>query len=201
MLTDARNFMREWYRRLAARNEDVRAREVIDVLRRVPMFQRFPRHALIDLADVLHVRTYRRDEFLYYERDPGLGMYIVQRGRVRLLVEDEEGMPSELRQVDEFEVFGLHSLLGDFRRLESAQAATEVRVLGFFRPDLKTILKRHPRSGALVVATLARSLVAAQAELVNLIADKDGLVSARRMLHQAVVRARPHETDLPPGLS
>lgn len=176
------------FRRLFRRPEDARTRAIVATLREVPLFRHFSGGVLWDLAEAVHPRAYRRDEFLYYERDPGLGLYIIEKGRVRLLVEDEGGGVHELRQVGEREVFGKLSLLGDFRRMETAQAVTDTQVLGVFRPDLKTLLKRHPVAGAALVEALARNLAAMQVELLGQFATRDGKVDARRLIDGIGVR-------------
>lgn len=181
--------VRDLYRRMFRRQEDARTREVADVLKQVSLFKGFSRSALRDLAEVMHRRNYRHDEFLYYEHDPGLGLYIVQRGRVRLLVDDDQDNAQELRQARENDFFGELSLLGDFRRMETAQAATETKVLGFFSPDLKVMFKRNPSVGAAVVEALARHLAAQQVALVQQLADDHGKVEALRLLDNAVQHA------------
>ena len=183
--------------RMFRREDDATLREVVTTLKEVPLFRSFSRSALRDLAEAVHRRDYRRDEFMYYERDPGLGLYIVQRGRVRLLVEDEAGSVHELRQVSEHELFGRLSLLGDFRRMETAQAVVDTRVLGFFRPDLRTIVKRHPATGAAFIEALAHNLAATQAELVRFIAERDGKVAARRILDGIGTRVDARREDEP----
>ena len=189
--------LRSWYRVLFKRQEDARTREIAATLRRVPLFQSLSRAALYELADAMHVRSYKRDEALYYEGDPGLGLYIVQRGRIRLLVEDESGVEHELRQVEDNEIFGFLSVFGDFRRMETAQAVTEARVLGFFRPDLKTMIKRNPRTGAHVIAALARNMAAWQVEMVQRVSEQHDSVHARRLLHGAARKLRSYDPELP----
>jgi len=170
------------FRQMFVRREDSQIREILATLKEVTMFRNFSRGAMRDLAEAIHVRRYNRDEFIYYERDPGLGLYIVKQGRVRLLVEDEEGGVFELRQIKKNETFGQLSILGDFRRMETAQAVTDTEVLGFFRPDLKNIIKRHPSTGAAVVESLARHIAARKVKMVRQVAEKEGKVAAMRTL-------------------
>ena len=184
-LRDILGMLRAGYRRFSRPREDERTREIVGTLQEIPAFQDFSRSALKRLADALHRRTYKRDEFLYFEGDPGLGLYIVQRGRVRLLVEDEQGAAHELRQVGEYEFFGEEPILGDFQRSETAQALTDTQVLGFFRPDLANLVKRHPRVGAGVLTVLARHLARQQAALLHLLAERDGRLGAMRLRHAA----------------
>ena len=181
--------LRTVYRRMFQRQEDAHTREVVEVLKQVSLFNGFSRGALHDLAEVVHPRDYRRDEFLYYENDPGLGLYIIQHGRVRLLTEDEDGGVQELRQAAENEFFGTLSLLGESRRMETAQAVTETRVFGFFSPDLKTMLKRNPTVGAAVVTALARYLASRQVALMGQMVQDRGKVAALRLLDEATQQA------------
>ena len=170
------------------REQDTRIRGIVGTLRETPLFRGFSRTVLNHLAEAVHVRDYRRDEFLYYERDPGLGLYIVHQGRVRLLVEDEDGGVHELRQVSQGEIFGRLSLLGDFRRMETAQAITDTRVIGLFRPDLHSILKRHPATGAALLERLVHHLATTQTELLRFVARREGKVAARRLLNDISLR-------------
>lgn len=176
------------FRRVFTSKEDPRITDAVETLKQVPMLRGLSRSVLRILAEAMHQRDYKRDEFLYYEHDPGLGMYIVQRGRVRLLVEEKAGPIQELRQVGENEVFGKLSLLGDFRRVVSAQAVADTRVLGFFRPDLKTIIKRHPAAGAAFLEAISRNLAAMETELVRVLVERDGEVEALRLVDSATAR-------------
>ena len=175
------NAVRSGYRRAFRRQESDRTREAVEALRQVSLFRDFSRSALVDLAEVMHRRRYRRDEFIYYENDPGLGLYIIRRGRVRLLAEDDNGTVHELRQVEDHTFFGEISLLGDFRRMETAQALVDTDVLGFFSPDLQTLLKRNPTVGAEVVMALARHLVSQQHALMERLTQSEGKVAALRL--------------------
>ncbi|GIV60839.1 MAG: hypothetical protein KatS3mg043_1928 [Rhodothermaceae bacterium] len=149
--------LRGLHRRLLRREEDARLRRIVDTLRETTAFRALARRDLWALAEAVHPRHYHPDEYFYYENDPGLGLYVVQRGRVRLLVEDGDGGLQEVRQVGEHELFGESALFGtaELRRTETAQAVTETDVLGFFSPDLKTLhtaqspgcRRRHGRAG------------------------------------------------------
>ena len=176
------------YRSMFKPREHEHERSATDVLHQARLFQNLPRRARKDLASAVHRRSYRRDEFIYYERDPGLGLYVVQRGRVRLLTEDESGTAHELRTVNEHEAFGVLSLFGDFRRMETAQAITETQLLGFFRPDLRTMVQRTPRSGAAVLMALSRYVAARQAQLLDVLIDEKDKIEAMRALDRAVLR-------------
>ncbi len=155
------------YRRLFQRRLDSHTRNIAERLQGVPALNHLSSSALYAMAGVTHRRTYRRGESLYYEGDPGLGLYVVESGRVRLITNRDPDRPRELRVLNANEMVGGLSLLGDFRRLETAEAVTEAQVLGFFRPDLKNVMRRAPKAGAEIVRALARHLAAQHVELVR----------------------------------
>ena len=193
--------VREWlerlYRRAFRPQLDIRTQGIGQALKSVPLLSSFNRGAIRSLAESLHVRNYKRDEYIYRERDPGLGMYFVQSGRVRLLTEDEEGNLHESHQIGDFEIFGHLALLGDFRRFETAQAVTETSVFGFFRPELKAMIKRDPKTAAALLHALAGYAAEQHVSLYYLLIEKEGKMMATRMHDIATKRVEPQS----PGTS
>lgn len=151
-------------RRLFRRREDAPVLRAIETLEQVDVFDELAWHNRRDLAHAVHYRTYRPEEVIYYQDDPGLGLYIVEDGQVELHAEEEDE-PQFVRTVEPYGLFGTYSLLGEIPRLETARARTEVTVLGFFRPDLRTLGKRHPRTGMLLMGALAEELAVAHDRL------------------------------------
>ena len=193
-----RDMMDRLYRRAFRPQLDMRTQEIAQTLRSVPLFTEFNRGAIRSLAESMHVRDYKRDEYIYRERDPGLGMYVVQTGRIRLLTEDEEGNLHESHQIGDFEIFGHLGLLGDFRRFETAQAVTETSVFGFFRPELKSMIKRDPRTAAALLWALAGHAAEQHVSLYNVLVEKEGKMVASRM-HEVVTKRL--DPNAPPGTS
>lgn len=180
---------RRLHRRMFRRQADVRTRDIIEALDRVPAFATCTQSTLRAVAESMHRRTYRREEHIYYEGDPGLGLYIIQQGRVRLLAEEKQETVVELGHMGPHEMFGTLSIFGDFRRLETAQAMTEASVLGFFRPDLKSLTKRNPQAGAELTVALARHLAEQHVDLIGVMADRLGRASALSAFAEAATRA------------
>lgn len=162
------------YRRLFQRRLDSETREMAETLRSVPALGHLSSGALHTMAAASHRRTYRRGESLYYEGDPGLGLYVVESGRVRLVSDSDTNRNRELRELEAHDMFGGLSILGDFRRLETAETITEARVLGFFRPDLKNVIRRNPKAGTEIVMALARRVAGEHVEAIHLIEERAG---------------------------
>ena len=175
------------YRRLFRRRLDSRTRDVAEVLRGVPALGHLSSGALYAMAEVTHRRAYRRGESLYHEGDPGLGLYVVESGRVRLRTDRGPDRSHELRVLDANEMIGALSLLGDFRRLETAETVTETQVLGFFRPDLKNVMRRDPKAGSEIVMALARHTAAQHVELIRRYEKQADVLTALQSRAEAAV--------------
>lgn len=183
-----------FYRRLFRRRLDAHTREIADRLRSVPTLSALSNNARYAMAGVTHRRTYRPGEALYYEGDPGLGLYIVESGRVRLIADREPDRTDELRVLETNDMIGALSLLGDFRRLETAETVTEAQVLGFFRPDLKNVRRRNPKAGTEIIMALARHVAAQHVELIRRYKEQADSITA---LQAHAGAAESVQTDVP----
>jgi len=152
--------------------------EVVDdtqsTLQQVAAFSELKGGVIEHLAEVMHFRDYRAKEFLYHEDDPALGLYIVQKGSVRLSKLDPDGDSHELRCVESNDMFGEGSLIGNLRRYETAQVLTDSRLLGLFKPDLVSLLRRFPNSGTDILLALSDRFVSRQEGLWKLLSEMDG---------------------------
>lgn len=182
LLSSLGDVLRRAFGQLVEERDEPETADVLETLREMTVFRPLTRRQMRHLAGAMHRRRYAKDEVIYYEGDPGLGFYVVQSGHVRLLVDD--GGLSELRHVGERDLFGDLSLYGEARRLETAQAVTDTQLLGFFRPDLRSLVKRHPRTGAAVVAALAHYLAQRHVDLLGRLAEKEGKLQALQALEQ-----------------
>jgi CRP-like cAMP-binding protein len=104
-----------------------------------------------------HRRQYNEDEYIYYQGDPGTGMYFVEEGKVELIVEPEPGTEGEAHSyiIEAPESFGALSIGYELRRISSAKCLTDCVLMGFFKPDFETLKKRHPNIAVKFMETLA----------------------------------------------
>lgn len=144
-----------------------------------------------------HRREYEDGEFIYYQNDPGTGMYFVESGTVELIFEASGGESSEpdLRhEIQSPGYFGEHSIGYDLRRFASARCLSDCVLLGFFKPDLDTLQKRHPSIAATFLESLSfqvmRQLEYATSELER-ISGSDSVLQFRKNLYH---RNREEET-------
>lgn len=102
-----------------------------------------------ELLQLCHRRKYKEGEFIFYQDDPGTGMYFIEEGKIQLIVangsNDPESMPFTI-EIEAPAEFGVMSIGYEIRRMGSAKCLTDCTLLGFFKPDFETLKKRHPET-------------------------------------------------------
>jgi len=129
-----------------------------DILHQIPLFSELTPMELRILEKAVHIRTYRPGETIFVETEPGAGMYIIQSGRVNLLLNHKSDSPEILAELEKGDFFGEMALLGDATRNATAITRDACDLIGFFHPDLIEIINIHPRIGAKISLGLAKTL-------------------------------------------
>ena len=90
-----------------------------------------------------------------FEASPAEGMYVILDGQVSIIDPDSETIFATLESGD---FFGELALLDEEPRSASAVAKIPSRLIGFFRTDLLTLMKRSPELGNKILINLSRVL-------------------------------------------
>ena len=131
--------------------------DILPVLRTIPIFEGLGFNDLKKIELIVHIRTFMPDEIIFYERQPGAGMYIIKKGLIKLTktVNEERVKISELK---DGEFFGEMSLLEDYPRSAEATAVEKTEALGIFRPDLFDLIESNPKLGYKILLRLSKRL-------------------------------------------
>ncbi len=100
-----------------------------------------------EFLQLCHRRSYKEGEYIFYQNDPGTGMYFIEEGNVQLQVVNNLEDPETGRvtfMLEPSDHFGSMSIGYELRRMSSAKCMTDCTLLGFFKPDFETLKKRHP---------------------------------------------------------
>ena len=140
------------------RRRDKEATDVFDILKKIPIFQDLGRREFNKIESILHRRNWKADEAIINEGDPGLGMYIIVAGEVRITQVGEDGVQQQLATLTGGDFFGEQALLDESPRTASAYANEPCRIIGFFRPDLLELIESNPRLGLKIVMRLSQMI-------------------------------------------
>ena len=125
-------------------------------IRRVPIFEDLSKRELAEVERLVHRRTYSAGEAVFWDGDPGAGMYIILSGAVNIMDEQPDGKEHKLARLEQGEFFGELGLLDETPRSASAIADEDAVIIGFFRTDLLSLIERRPKLGIKIVLNLAR---------------------------------------------
>jgi CRP/FNR family transcriptional regulator, cyclic AMP receptor protein len=133
----------------------VREGTIEEVLSKVPAFANLAPRELKEVAAIVHKREYRSGEPVFYQGDPGLGMYIVKDGEVSIVIQGKDANERELALFSDGDFFGELALLDESPRSANAVCKTECTLIGFFRPDLFELIEKNTTLGIKIVLKLA----------------------------------------------
>jgi len=110
-----------------------------------------------EFLQLCHRRNYKENEYIYYQGDPGTGMYFIEEGKVQLIISPDPDTEEEelCFTIDDAQSFGALSIGYELRRMSSAKCLTDCTLLGFCKPDFETLKKRHPLIAVKFMETLA----------------------------------------------
>ncbi len=160
-----------------------------DTLRSIPIFSELGRRELASVERILHKREYSAGEVIFRQDEPGLGMYIIETGRVSILTDESHENMTEL---GDGEFFGELPLLDGGSRSATAVAKTACRIFGFFQPDLFALIERNPRLGVKIVLSLA-AIIGMRLRAVN--ERVQGLLAPPAPPPAAARHSRPKKSD------
>ncbi len=126
---------------------------IYTVLHRIPVFQDLNKKQLRAIERILHRRYYKEGEVLFSEGDPGVGMYIIEEGRVNITLGKEKKL---LAVLSNGEFFGEIALLSESPRTATVTAAVPSKILGFFQSDLFGLMETNPRMGNHILYRIAQ---------------------------------------------
>ena len=138
--------------------------ELEEVLLYMPPFKNLSNKNIKLLMKVLHNRIYAANEYVFFQGDPGIGLYLIIRGEI-LITEEMNGERFDLSLLTRGDFFGELALLDDEKRSASAIALKDSQLAVIFKPDLDEFVETHSKDGiqilrgiSQIVATRLRNL-------------------------------------------
>jgi CRP-like cAMP-binding protein len=178
------------------------------LLRGVPIFADLEPAAAAALERRIDVREFPAEAVVVSQEDPGDALYVLERGKVKVVLYGESGREiilSVFKRPGDF--FGEMSLLDDEPRSATVLATEPSRLLVLRRSDFQAHITAHPRTALRALTELSRRLRRADEVIGNLaLLDVFGRL-ARKLRELAasegekvdggvLIRARPTQAEI-----
>jgi uncharacterized membrane protein len=131
----------------------------IETLRQVPLFESLDDEAARKLCQLLESSDCKAKTLLFRAGDEGDAMYLIERGKVRICVQDTDGREMMLTELGRGDFFGEMALLGDGqRRSADAIVAEDARLAVLSREHFLSFLRSSPDVALEMLTALANRL-------------------------------------------
>jgi CRP/FNR family transcriptional regulator, cyclic AMP receptor protein len=174
----------------------MRTEAAVALLRRTRLFAELREDTLRALADRSVERSYPRHGRLFYQGDPGSGLYVLASGLVKVVVTSEDGEEMVLVTLGPGDAFGELSIVDGGPRSASAEALEPTVALVITREVLLDLATRD--SG--LTEALLRTLGALLRRLTEQASDLVFLDLAGRMAKLLAVLAAERGSETPEGI-
>lgn len=121
----------------------------------MPPFSSLGKKYLSLLMNIVHNRSYVSGEYIFYQGDPGIGLYIIREGEVQIQRNDSAGNSIQLAVFKKGDFFGELALVDGEKRSATALAKTDVRLAVIFKPDLDDFIEKYPKKGIGILQGIA----------------------------------------------
>jgi CRP/FNR family transcriptional regulator, cyclic AMP receptor protein len=136
----------------------------IQELKGLTLFKALSARELRELDELLHERSYHKDEVIFDEGDVGLGLFVVVKGRVKA----SSSHPALHHLAPEFgpgDFFGELALFEEAQRTARVVALEPTEVLALFRTEFFSLLERDRSIGVKILFELSRTVVSRSRKL------------------------------------
>jgi CRP/FNR family cyclic AMP-dependent transcriptional regulator len=174
----------------------MRTEAAVALLRRTRLFAELREDTLRALADRSVERSYPRHGRLFYQGDPGSGLYVLASGLVKVVVTSEDGEEMVLVTLGPGDAFGELSIVDGGPRSASAEALEPTVALVITREVLLDLATRD--SG--LTEALLRTLGALLRRLTEQASDLVFLDLPGRMAKLLAVLAAERGSETPEGI-
>ena len=128
--------------------------ETVHTLKKIPVFRNLSSKDFGELENMMHRRDYKVGDFIFKNRAPGEGMYIIMRGSIKITIGTRSGNENTLAELEKGEFFGELALFDDEPRSANAIEIEDCKLLGFFTQDLMILQERNPVLGHKIMFNL-----------------------------------------------
>jgi CRP/FNR family cyclic AMP-dependent transcriptional regulator len=130
-------------------------KEIFIFLKKTALFEGIPNKHIREVARLVHKRNYHSGELVFHQGQKGAGLFLIMKGQVEIN-STSEGVTLSLAYLDEGSFFGELSLFSDEPRSATATCKEDSVLLGFFQPELETLIQTKPRTGNVLLLAFTK---------------------------------------------
>jgi CRP/FNR family transcriptional regulator, cyclic AMP receptor protein len=132
--------------------KDRRVWSIQEALKKNVVFKDLNPREINLIQSITHIRNYQAGEAVFKQGEVGVGMYIISKGSVDIIYDD-----NRITTLWEGDFFGELALVEERGvRTATAVAKEDTQVIGFFKPDLISLMNQTPETGVKILFRVAQ---------------------------------------------
>ena len=116
----------------------------LEAIRSVPLFASLDDEAAVDLRNLLSDRVVPQNTRLFRQGDKGDAMYLIESGRVRISIQDDDQQQLTLAELAQGDFFGEMSIIDGRQRSADAHVIEEARLAVLSRDAFLSFVRTNP---------------------------------------------------------
>jgi len=116
----------------------------LEALRSVPLFASLTDAAATEVRSLLTIKDVSTSTELFHKGDSGNAMYLIETGRVRISITDEDRREITLAELAQGDFFGEMSIIDGRNRSADAKVIEDGRLAVLSRPNFLTFVRGNP---------------------------------------------------------
>jgi CRP/FNR family transcriptional regulator, cyclic AMP receptor protein len=149
-------------------------------LKRRPSFN--PKSFLAKVGEGRSVGTYRSDQIVFSQGDPGDSVFYIQKGKVKITVVSEQGKEAVVAILGTNDFFGEGCLTSQARRISTVTTMTESVIVRLEKAAIIRVIHQEPAFSEMFIAHLLGRTLRVEADLVDQLFNSSEKRLARLLL-------------------
>lgn len=129
------------------------------IIANTTIFNKLNKKSISKISEITHTRKYETGEKIFVQGDPGIGLYIVQEGIIKIYQTDKFSNDREIIEFAKGDFFGDMALFDNEIRSATAVSHTESKLIVIFKPDLDNFIDRNPSLGINILRSISQIIV------------------------------------------
>ncbi|MBN3583809.1 cyclic nucleotide-binding domain-containing protein [Algoriphagus aestuarii] len=155
--------------------------KMFEFLTQIKFFERMKNKEMARFIPAMHHRKYKRDEVVFFSKDPSQALYLVKKGQITLTIDVKDNFETIL-EINKGEAFGENSLLENTKRTYTAIIVSDeadLIVIPYFA--IQEIFDSNPKIKAKMMTSLAEYYNQNNQRLFKSYRESFGFFSLRQM--------------------
>lgn len=168
--------------------KDTHTLTLTTLLRDIDIFQGINEHDLKNITQKFQLRKYKARQHIFYESDPGLMMYFIKSGQIRIYINARNGSEVSARMLGAGQIFGELALVDKGLRSANVITVTDTQCYTLHYETFDALIEKYPVIARNTMNFLGRRIRETTRHVENLIV----LDVMQRVVHTLINLSNKH---------